>query len=96
MEYESDDRAEEALHHPDPIDRASAEDAIRTADAMKEHELRVKAQHVPPGEPREVDGEVIWECACGCGREVNPLRIKAGYGLAIECATMREAKSRKR
>lgn len=92
MTYEVD----EALSHPDPVDRASAEEVINTADAVRAHEQRVKAQHVAPTEPIEVNGELIWECACGCGREVNPLRIKAGYGLAIECAERREQKMRGR
>lgn len=70
----------EAEHHPDPIDRASAETAIHVQDAIDAQRLRnqqVRARWAPRD-----DGC----CACGCGRDVDPRRLELGYGLAIECA----------
>jgi hypothetical protein len=56
-----------------------------TDQAMQAQTLVASAHQVAPRD----DGE----CACGCGREVNPARLALGYGLAIECA---EAKGPKR
>jgi len=71
-----------ATHHPDPADRASAEEALHNEDALAEHRRRAAAQKVPPRE----DGE----CACGCGEEVDPRRLALGYGLTLHCAERRE------
>lgn len=73
-------------HHPDPVDRASAEEAIRNEDAIAEQRRRAEASRVPPRE----DGE----CACGCGNEVDPRRLALGYGLTLECAERRERKQK--
>jgi len=74
----------QAEHHPDPIDRASAETTIQTDDAIKLQQAKAEAAQ-RRWAPRE-DGE----CACGCGNEVNPKRLALGYGLTIECAERME------
>ena len=74
----------EADHHPDPVDRASAETAIHVQDAIDAQRLRNQAARTRWA-PRE-DGA----CACGCSEEVNPRRLALGYGLTIECARKME------
>lgn len=78
------DNSVEVVHHPDPMDRASAEEAIRNEYAIAEQRRRAAASRVPPRE----DGE----CACGCSNEVDPRRLALGYGLTLECAELRERK----
>ncbi len=69
----------------DPSDLATKHADFFTDQAMQAQRLAASAHQVAPRD----DGE----CACGCGREVNPARLALGYGLAIECA---EAKGPKR
>lgn len=73
-----------AEHHPDPVDRASAE-ALAHDEAAVDAARRAAAARNARWAPRE-DGE----CACGCGNEVDPRRLALGYGLTIECATRME------
>jgi RNA polymerase-binding transcription factor DksA len=80
------ENAVEVEHHPDPMDRASAEEAIRNEDAIAEQRRRAQANRVPPTE----DGS----CACGCGEDVDPRRLALGYGLTLECAERRERKAK--
>lgn len=77
----------QAEHHPDPIDRAQAEADAANEDAT----TRQAAEHrryMDRWAPAldEDTGEMTGECACGCGRDVDPRRLALGYGLAIECA----------
>ena len=81
---QNEQAAREAEHHPDPIDRASAETAIHVQDAIDAQRLR-NQQARARWAPRE-DGC----CACGCGEEVDPRRLALGYGLTIECAQKME------
>ena len=78
------------LAHPvhaivDENERASASEAIATEEALAMHLARAKAEHVEP--------TLSGLCACGCGEEVDPRRLKLGYGLTVECA---EARARNR
>ena len=83
---QTDQAAREAEHHPDPIDRASAETAIHVQDAIDAQRLRNQAARARWA-PRE-DGA----CACGCGEDVDPRRLALGYGLTLECAQAMERK----
>lgn len=73
-------------HFPDPVDRASAEADLHDATSI-EYARKAIAAHAAKYPPQE-DGE----CACGCGSEVHPARLKLGLGLAIECAERLERK----
>ncbi|UQM93954.1 hypothetical protein vBSmQDWS359_45 [Stenotrophomonas phage vB_Sm_QDWS359] len=73
-----------AEHHPDPVDRASAEALAHDEAAVDAARRKAEAAR-KRWAPRE-DGE----CACGCGNEVDPRRLALGYGLTIECATRME------
>lgn len=75
-----------AAHHPDPIDRASAEEAVRVEDVLYAH--RVKQEARAARWPVRADGL----CACGCEEEVEPKRLALGYGLAYECARAMDRK----
>lgn len=74
-------------HHLDPVDRASAETDAATEDALA-RQAGTHQQYMGKWRPvLDPDtGEPTGECACGCGRDVDPRRVALGYGLAIECA----------
>lgn len=67
---------------PDPSDRATMEEAAYQAEMLQRQRDRATRSHVPPTE----DGD----CACGCGNPVDPRRLALGYGLTLECASLRE------
>lgn len=75
-----------AANYPDPIDRASAEEAMQVEDLVSRQQA-VAAAAAKRWAPR-ADGY----CACGCDEEVDPRRLALGYGLTLFCAEKMERK----
>ncbi len=75
-----------ATHYADPIDQAAAE-----TDAQIDYALD-KQRQIAEAAKRRWAPRADGDCACGCGNEVDPRRLAAGYGLAIECAERMERK----
>lgn len=65
----------------DPSDRATAEEAIASEEAMDAHRRRASAHQAHP---------LLKLCACGCGEEVDPRHLALGLGLTLECAQAME------
>jgi hypothetical protein len=67
---------------PDISDRASVEEQAFTDDRIA-MQRRIMEKTIPTA---RADGL----CACGCGEDVEPQRLKLNLGLALDCAIRRE------